>query len=151
MDSPTRPLRAVLADDDRLFRDAAAAALRAQPEIELCAVLPDGSQALDVVRRHEADVLVTDWSMPGGGADLVAAVVAASPATRVVVVTGKDDVSTALAAVLAGARGVVSKVGLDVDLGRCVTRCALGDAVLIGAGPAAVLDVLVTAFPRRPA
>jgi DNA-binding NarL/FixJ family response regulator len=148
----TRPrrLRAVLADDDRLFRDAAAAALSAQPELDVRAVLHDGHRVVDEVVHHDADVLVTDWSMPGGGARLVADAVAAVPRLRVVVVTGRDDASTSLSAVLAGARGVVSKVGLDVDLGRCVVRCGLGDVVLVGPGPAAVLEVLVNAFPRPP-
>jgi DNA-binding NarL/FixJ family response regulator len=151
VENRTPPLRAVLADDDRLFREAAAATLGAQPELELRAVLHDGTQVVEEVRRHRADVLVTDWSMPGAGASMVAEAVRAVPHLRVVVVPGHDDAATALGAVLAGARGVVSKVGLDVDLGRCVVRCALGDVVLVGPGPAAVLEVLVNAFPRRPA
>ncbi len=113
-------------------------------------MLHDGTQVVEQVRRHRADVLVTDWSMAGAGASMVAEAVRAVPGLRVVVVTGHDDTATALEAVLAGARGVVSKVGLDLDLGRCVVRCALGDVVLVGPGPAAALEVLLNAFPRRP-
>lgn len=148
MESRTRPLRAVLADDDRLFREAAAAALTARPELDLCAVLPDGSGVLEAVQRHRAHVLVTDWSMPDAGASLVSAAVAAVPHLRVVVVTGHDDIATSLSALVAGAKGVIGKTGLDVDLGRCVTRCALGDVVLVGPGPAGALDVLVASYRR---
>ncbi len=51
----------------------------------------------------------------------------------------------------AGSRCIVSKYGVDVDLGRCVVRCHHGDVVLVGAGPASVLDHLLerAAAPPR--
>lgn len=133
----------VVADDDARFRRAAVASLTADEQLDVVAELEDGSEVVHALEEHGADVLVMDYGMRGSGPDLIRRAHRARPTVRVVVVTGQDDARTILIAVRAGARGVISKFGLDIDLGRCVERCALGDVVLIGRGPASVLDLLL--------
>ena len=96
----------------------------------------------------------TSWSPTSGcragGSDLVRYLRAMTPPPGVVVVTARDDPATCLELVQAGSRCIVSKYGVDVDLGRCVVRCHHGDVVLVGAGPAAVLDHLLERAARAP-
>ena len=138
-----RAIRVVLADDDPRVLAAAGDALRQNPDIHLVAEVPDGDHLREVVAREPVDVVVTDLGMPGGGTDLVRYLRAMTPPPGVVVVTAQDDPATCLELVEAGSRCIVSKYGVDVDLGRCVVRCHHGDVVLVGAGPASVLDHLL--------
>lgn len=138
-----RPIRVVVADDDPRVLSAAADVLAMTPDVEVVAAVVDGHLALDLVVTRAVDVLVMDLGMPGGGVGLVRSVRETSPRTGLVVVTAQDDLGTCTELVRAGARCIVSKYGVDVDLGRCVVRCHHGDVVLIGRGPAAVVDHLL--------
>jgi DNA-binding LytR/AlgR family response regulator len=59
-------VRAVLADDEPLLRDALAAALAdAWPALEVVATCADGDAALEAIRRERPDVAFLDIRMPG--------------------------------------------------------------------------------------
>lgn len=135
-------IRVVVADDDARVLEAARDALQQHPDVHVVATAPDGHGVRRLVADHGVDVVVMDLGMPGGGVELVRGL-RSGPGVGVVVVTARDDVQTCTELVRAGCRCVVSKYGVDVDLGRCVVRCHHGDVVLIGKGPAAVLDRLL--------
>ncbi len=139
----------MVGDDDPRVLAAAADALRQNPDIHLLAAVPDGDHVREVVTREPVDVVVTDLGMPGGGIDLVRFLRSLTPPPGVVVVTARDDPATCLELVQAGSRCIVSKYGVDLDLGRCVVRCHVGDVVLVGPGPAAVLDHLLELAARH--
>jgi len=139
-------IRVVLADDDPCVLEAALDALQQNLDVDVVATAQDGDRVRRLVADERVDVVVMDLGMPGGGVDLVRDLSAGS-AVGVVVVTASDDVITCTELVRAGTRCVVSKYGLDVDLGRCVMRCHHGDVVLVGTGPAAVLGHLLSLVP----
>jgi DNA-binding NarL/FixJ family response regulator len=150
-DAGPAPIRVVLADDDARVLDAARDALEQNPDVRVVATATDGDAVRRLVAREQVDVVVMDLGMPGGGVELVRHL-RSGPAGRagtgaapvgVVVVTASDDVATCTELVRAGSRCIVSKYGVDVDLGRCVVRCHHGDVVLVGTGPASVLDHLI--------
>ena len=93
------PIRVLLADADPLQREGWRLVLDAQPDLEVVAEVPDGVQALAVLRRLAVDVAVVDARMPRLGGLQVTAAVATdarirlmqrSPVTRVVLVTATD-------------------------------------------------------------
>jgi CheY-like chemotaxis protein len=139
-------IRVVVADDDPRVLEAAQDALQQNPDVHVVATSPDGWGVRRLVAEERVDVVVMDLGMPGGGVGLVRELRGGSP-VGVVVVTAGDDVATCTELVRAGSRCIVSKYGVDVDLGRCVVRCHHGDVVLVGTGPSAVLDHLVAHAP----
>jgi DNA-binding NarL/FixJ family response regulator len=93
------PLRVLLADADPLQREGWRLVLDAQPDLEVVAEVPDGVQALGVLRRVGVDVAVVDARMPrlGGlqvtatiGTDARIRLMQQAPVTRVVLVTATD-------------------------------------------------------------
>ncbi len=83
----------IIAEDERLFRDALAALLAAQwPELRLAALCEDGNDALEALTEHRPDVAFLDIRMPGlNGLDLAAACAELSPDTQVVFVTAYNQ------------------------------------------------------------
>ncbi|HEX7624114.1 MAG TPA: response regulator, partial [Anaeromyxobacteraceae bacterium] len=69
-----------------------------------------GAQALDVLRREQVAVLVTDLMMPGmSGEALLRAARTVSPATEVVLVTAYGTVEAAVSAMKEGAYDFITK------------------------------------------
>jgi DNA-binding LytR/AlgR family response regulator len=88
-----RALTCVIAEDERIFRDALAALLATQwPELQLVALCEDGGEALEALAEHRPDVAFLDIRMPGlNGLDVAAASTELSPDTQVVFVTAYNQ------------------------------------------------------------
>jgi DNA-binding LytR/AlgR family response regulator len=66
MPLPAPPLRAVLADDERLMREQLRARLaEVWPELEIVAEAKNGLEAVQLVDQHRPDVVFLDIRMPG--------------------------------------------------------------------------------------
>ena len=120
------PVRIVVADDSAPFLAVVTETLSAAPGLEVVGSGTTGDDAAELVAAHGPDIVVMDVEMPGGGPALVERVLAISPHTRVLCLSGRDDEETVLAMLAAGASGYVAKGGLDDDLSTCVRRCADG-------------------------
>lgn len=81
--------RVVLADDDGDMRLLLKAALHRDGRFEVVAEVGDGDAAIEATRELTPDLLLLDLAMPGrGGLESLPLLHEASPATRVVVVSG---------------------------------------------------------------
>lgn len=133
METPTRPLRILIADDHPLIR----CALRHDLEragLEVCADVPTGAEAVQAALRERPDLCLLDVQMPhGGGMAATVAIRRSLPATKIVLITADPDEDGVLAAARAGADGYLAK---DVDPRR------LPQAIRAVAGGE-------TAYPRR--
>lgn len=124
-------IRILVVDDHRIFAESLAAALAAEPDVEV-GVAGSAAGALRCLERAGAegrrfDVLLVDADLggapvpggaPGGAADglsLVAGVRSTRPEVRVVVLAERDDPRRAATALQAGATGWVAK---DCSLSR---------------------------------
>lgn len=151
-----RPLRILVADDHRLFRDGVRALLGSLPGFEVVAEASSGEEAIEAARRAEPDVVLMDVQMPGlNGLDATRRILAERPSTGVVVVTMYEDDELVFAALRAGARGYVLKGAGQEQLLRAVRAVARGEA-LYGPGVAARMlqffrtsrrDLPLNAFP----
>lgn len=126
-------LRVLLADDSNPLLSALQDVLRAAGH-DVVAATTTGEEAVQAAERHEPDVAVVDVEMPGGGAELVTALLALPSPPQVMVLTARDDVETVLDMLAAGATGYVAKSGLDEDVEACVRRCASGNGLFVVAG-----------------
>ena len=151
-----RPLRILVADDHRLFRDGVRALLGSLPGFEVVAEASSGEEAIEAARRADPDVVLMDVQMPGlNGLDATRRILAERPSTGVVVVTMYEDDELVFAALRAGARGYVLKGAGQEQLLRAVRAVARGEA-LYGPGVAARMlqffrtsrrDLPLNAFP----
>lgn len=102
--------RVVVADDYDDMRELLTAALEETGRFEVVARCADGEDAVDAVRRYTPDLALLDLGMPGvGGIDVLPRLVAASPQTRVIVVSGFPRGRLAHLTLAHGAVGYVEK------------------------------------------
>lgn len=103
-------IRVVIAEDERLTRDAMARLLQLEDDIEVVGQAGDGEQALRIVREQTPDVLLTDINMPKmNGIELTQRVKQIAPSVAVCILTIYHDDSNVFQAIKAGATGYVLK------------------------------------------
>jgi DNA-binding NarL/FixJ family response regulator len=126
----TDPVRVVVADDHPVFRGGLQVTLDDEPDIAVVAAVSDGEAAVAEALRHDADVVLMDLRMPGGGGIAATArILAERPDTNVIVLTMSDDDDSVFAALRAGARGYLLKEAESDDILRAVRAVAAGEAV----------------------
>jgi two-component system response regulator DesR len=97
-----------------------------QPWVQRCLAARSGTEALEVLRNFPADVALVDLFLAGeSGADVCDSIRRASPATRVLLISGAGRMSPA-AARKAGASGFISKDWEARDVARAVRAVGLG-------------------------
>lgn len=98
----------LVADDEEGIRDVAQAALELDGHRVLTA--GDGAEALDLLREHRPDVVVSDIRMPRmDGITLLEQIRDLSPGTEVVLITGFADTSLVIDALRRGASNLIEK------------------------------------------
>lgn len=124
-----QPLRVLIADPDGLARSMIRAALLQIDRIAIALLADNAREALELARYYHPAVTIIDTALaPNGGVQLIAQLQAASPATRIVMVSTDDQ--QAIAGLRAGAIGHIRK-DIDPDeLTRLITRVADGEAII---------------------
>jgi len=129
-----RPVRILIADDHRLFREGLRALLSVSEHLEVVGEAGDGVQAVDLCVRLAPDLVVMDIQMPLlSGLDATRLILRAPSPPGVLVVSMFDDDDNVFAAMQAGARGYLLKGAAPDDLLRAVEAVARGEA-LFGPG-----------------
>ncbi|MDQ6527028.1 response regulator transcription factor [Nocardioides sp. LHD-245] len=135
-------IRLLLADDQALVRGALSALLGLEHDLEVVAEAGTGQEAVAAARRHTPDVALLDVEMPGlDGIAACAEVRAASPGTRVLIVTTFGRPGYLRRALQAGAAGFVVKDTPAPQLADAVRRIHQGLRVV---DPALATDSLLT-------
>ena len=114
-----QPTRVWIVEDDRDYRQSVCRALETQPGARCTDRFGACETALAAARTlapdAAPDVLLLDINLPGmSGLDALAPFKAYLPATRIVMLTNRDDASTIYQALRAGAAGYLLK-SADVD------------------------------------
>ena len=147
----TAPIRVLVADDHPLFCDGLAALLTDGPGTELAGAAATGTDAVDLARETQPDVVLMDLHMPGmNGIEATRRFVASCPQTAVLVLTMFDEDSWVLSALRAGARGYLLK-GASREQIRCAIHAAASGEIIFGAQLAARVLACFTAAAPSPA
>jgi len=121
------PIRLLLADDQALVRGALAALLALELDLDVVAEVGRGDDVVPEARRTQPDVALLDVEMPGlDGISATAALRAALPSCRVLVVTTFGRPGYLRRAMAAGASGFVVKDTPARQLADAVRRVAAG-------------------------
>ena len=91
----TERMRALIVDDDRTLREGCASVLRAEGmNVE---VTGRGEEAIQMITRSRFDIMLVDvYLEPVSGIDVLKAVMATSPGTLVVLMTGNPSVDSSI-------------------------------------------------------
>jgi DNA-binding NarL/FixJ family response regulator len=107
-------IRVALIDDQTLVREGIRSLLKLSNKVQVIAEGADGSEALDIARRHAPDVILMDIRMPRmSGIEAIAELIAAGYDKPVIILTTFDDHELVLEGIRAGAKGYLLK---DVSL-----------------------------------
>ena len=113
----TKPLRVLIADDHRLFAEALEAILATDERIEVVGQASDGSQAVELARKLDPDVVLMDVSMPMlDGFEATREIRSESEGVRVLMLTGSNSRADVDASREAGASGYVTKDRIASEL-----------------------------------
>jgi DNA-binding NarL/FixJ family response regulator len=145
MSEPT--LSVLIVDDHPMFRKGLRALLASQPGLRLAGEATSGPEAVRLAHELRPDLILMDLQMPGGdGLSAIRAIVAAHPASQILVVTMFDDDESVFAAMRAGARGYVLKDCDDDEICRALLTVGNGGAVF----SQAIAARMVRLFEQRP-
>ena len=103
-------IKVLLADDDEGFLESLRALIEGQPGLSVVAAAQNGLEAIELADRFNPDAAVIDLHMPLlDGVTAVSRLRHDHPSLCLIVVTGDSDRALHLAAVSAGADGVLQK------------------------------------------
>lgn len=103
-------IRVCVVEDQTLVREGLKTLLALAPDIEVVAEAADGDEALEVVPRHEPDVVLLDMRLPKrNGLEVLQALAAADALPPTIVLTTFDEDGLVIEGLRAGARGYLLK------------------------------------------
>ncbi len=105
-----RQIRVALADDHRIFREGLRTLLSLEADLEVVAEAENGDEIIDMLRKHQPDILLLDLRMPG--TDVIAIlprIKAGEFKTKIIVLTASEHTGEHALAMKYGASGIVTK------------------------------------------
>ncbi|MFE5871057.1 response regulator transcription factor [Streptomyces roseifaciens] len=126
-----RLIRVLLAEDQSMVREALAALLGLEDDIEVVAQVARGDEVLDAARAHDLDVVLLDIEMPGmTGLDAAALVRRELPDLKVVILTTFGRPGYMRRAMESGAEAFLVKDAPASQLADALRRVLRGERVI---------------------
>lgn len=120
--------RTIIADDHTLFRIGLKQMLESFDGISVVAEAANALQTLDAARSVEADLLISDLTMPGtSGTQLIEQLRQQHPALPILILSMHDEPATVRRALQAGATGYITKESSSETLHTAVRQVAAGE------------------------
>ncbi|MGW5660256.1 response regulator [Streptomyces sp. NPDC003758] len=127
----SRAIKVLLAEDQSMVREALAALLGLEEDIEVVAQVARGDEVLAAARAHEVDVALLDIEMPGAtGIEAAAQLQRELPALKVVVLTTFGRPGHLRSAMEAGAAAFLVKDAPASQLAEAVRKVLAGERVI---------------------
>ena len=143
------PIRVLIADDHRFFRDGVRALLESLPDFAVIGEATNGHEAIALAVQHRPDVVLMDLQMPGlNGVEATRRILQAHPQAGVLIVTMFEDTDSVLATMRAGARGYILKDADEDELIRSIHAVAKGEALFGAAVAKRLLQYISRVTPR---
>jgi DNA-binding NarL/FixJ family response regulator len=129
--SADRPVRVLVADDQRIVRDGLAMLLGLLPDVEVAGTAANGHEAVAMSARLRPDIVLMDLRMPRcDGVEATRLLREQQPDVAVVVLTTYEDDRSVLDALRAGARGYLTKDASAEQIRAGLQQVRTGRAVI---------------------
>lgn len=127
-------LRIILADDHPIFRSGVRALLENNANAKVVLDVGSPAELMDVLDKHPCDLLLTDFSMPGGqvadGLHMLGMIRRRWPSLPIIVLTMVNNGGVLNAVLAAGVRALVSKTDALTELTLAVQAVSHGRSFL---------------------
>lgn len=134
------PIKLMIADDHKLFREGLKALLAVTDDIEIVAEAEDGESALKKCTELQPDVILMDINMPGlNGLHATQQIVEKFPQIGIIMLTMLEDDASVFNAMRAGARGYLLKGADPQEVLSVIRAVAEGQALF---GPAIAMRLM---------
>jgi DNA-binding NarL/FixJ family response regulator len=141
-------IRVLLVDDQSLLRMGFRLILEAEPDIEVVGEAADGASGVSMTAALHPDVVLMDVRMPGmDGIQATASIIAADPASKVLILITFDLDQYVFAGLKAGASGFMLKDAPPAELLTAIRTVAGGDAVLAPTATRRLIDQFAPLLP----
>ena len=128
------PVRILLAEDHALVRAGIRSLLASVPDLEVVGEAGDGREALAILERIPADVVILDITMPGmNGLEAASRVAERWPATKVIILSMHSNEEYVSRALRAGAAGYLLKDAGTSELEAAIRAVVRGQTFLSAA------------------
>jgi len=141
---PVASIRVAIVEDHPVVRRGLRALLSGQPDMTVVGEAASAADAVALLGRERADVVVLDLRLPdASGTDGIATILAARPGSRILVLSSYGRTGDVRSALDAGAAGYVVKDAADEEVVGAIRRVAAGGSfvsqaaarALAGEGP----------------
>jgi len=130
-DNIVNKITVLLVDDHSLVRRGFRRILEDESDLAVVGEAGDGAEAVRVARELHPQVIVMDCALPNmNGLDATRKILAANPATAVLMLSMHSEETWVHQALDAGARGYLLKSVVDMELVMAIRRVARGEIVL---------------------
>jgi DNA-binding NarL/FixJ family response regulator len=131
MNTSTKSIRVLLADDHTLVRAGIRALLEKLPGLEVAGEASDGREVLDLIKTRQPDVVLMDISMPGlNGLEALARITRDFPKVRVIILSMHHNDEYVWQALKSGAAGYLLKKAATAELPAALKGVAGGEIYL---------------------
>jgi DNA-binding NarL/FixJ family response regulator len=114
------PIRVLLVDDQKLFREGMSGILRSLPEFKLIGECSTVRDAIELMQRSEPDLILLDVSLPGEHAADLLASLPRSSRCKVLLLTGLEYTPEIAQLLNTGAHGIYSKTSGSARLAEAM-------------------------------
>jgi DNA-binding NarL/FixJ family response regulator len=130
-DNAMSKITVLLVDDHSLVRRGFRRILEDESDLAVVGEASDGAEAVRVAKELRPQVIVMDCALPNmNGLDATRKILAANPATAVLMLSMHSEETWVHQALDAGARGYLLKSIVDMELVTAIRRVASGEIVL---------------------
>lgn len=128
---PPPNIKVIIADDHAILRDGLKQILAETEEIQVIAEAESATEAIMIARKHPADVMVLDISLPDrNGVEVLKILKKEYPALAVLMLSMHKEDQYAIRSLKAGASGYLTKQGASAELVSAIRTVAKGKKYL---------------------
>jgi DNA-binding NarL/FixJ family response regulator len=121
------PMKILLVDDHVILMDGIKSLLEGVAEFEVVAAKSSAEAALEYLKQHEVDMLISDYNLPGmDGLQLVKAVKRILPQTKIIVLSQHDEVHLVKEILKEGVQGYILKKDTHKELISAIYQISEG-------------------------
>jgi DNA-binding NarL/FixJ family response regulator len=123
--------RILLVDDHAILMDGVKSLLQTEDDLEVIGQMETAEKALNYLKTHETDILITDFHMPGmDGLSLINTVRRIQPAVKTIVLSMHDETHLVKEILRAGVNGYVLKKDTHRELLKAIHEVRNGNVYL---------------------